>query len=123
MSSNKKIGSDFEKEVAEQLNKAGYWVMVIPDDKQGQPFDVIAVKNNIAYVIECKTCKNGKFNTNRIEVNQRYALDFFKKAGNENSIFAFKYGDKIYLGGAENILKEEGTIDITNLIPLESVTK
>ena len=55
---NKKIGSDFEKEVCKMLQDMGYWVhFITPDMRGAQPFDIIAAKNNRPYAIDCKVSK------------------------------------------------------------------
>jgi Holliday junction resolvase len=113
--SNKKTGSGFEKEFAKLLFDKGYWVMEIADDKEGQPFDVIAAKYNRVYAFECKTCSTKMFDISRIEVNQRYAMKFFTDRGNDNCFFAFKYNGNIYYEKAVAILKAESNIDVSQL--------
>ena len=39
MKSNKKLGSDFEQEVCQELAKEGYWVHNFANRKNGQPAD------------------------------------------------------------------------------------
>lgn len=115
--SNKKLGSDFEKEFAKILSDKEFWAMNVPDDKQGQPFDIIAAKNNKIYAFECKTCSTKMFNINRIEVNQRYAMNKFAECGNEATYFVFKFKDKIYIQEASEILSAKENFDITKLCP------
>jgi Holliday junction resolvase len=115
--SNKKTGSNFEKELAKIFSDLGYWVMVIPDDKQGQPFDLIIAKDGRPCVIECKTCARKTFDISRIEVNQRYAFELFEKTGNHHSFFAFKYKDNAYLHTARRVLQAKENFDVTKSCP------
>ena len=68
MISNKKIGSYFEQEFCEFLSKKGFWAHFINPNRNGsQPFDVIAVKDGIAYAFDCKTCVRESFSIARVE--------------------------------------------------------
>ena len=51
--SNKKIGNGFETEFCEKLFQNGYWVHNIAQNAAGQPADVIAVRNGVAFLIDC----------------------------------------------------------------------
>ena len=46
--SNKSNGTAFEREFAEMLSERGFWVHLLKNNSNGQPFDVIATKNNQA---------------------------------------------------------------------------
>ena len=86
---NKKIGSDFERETCETLNRMGFWVhFITPDSATGkQPFDVIAVKDGKAYAIDCKTCEDRYFRIGRTEDNQLLAFGKWARCGNANAFF------------------------------------
>lgn len=102
MNCNKAIGTAFEKEVADILSKHGYYVHML---KGSQTFDLIAGKENQIYGFECKTCDTGKFNVNRIEVNQMYGFKtFIRDCSNSNAYFIFKYEDIAYISQADYIL-------------------
>ena len=94
---NKKLGNDFEKELSEILYDAGYWVHLLNQNKNGQPADIIAVKNGGAYLIDAKVCTLGVFTFSRIEENQRYAMDTWIISGNIDPYFAVKCKDEIYM--------------------------
>lgn len=55
--SNKKLGNDFEQEYAKNLSEKGYWVASFtPKTHVGsQPCDLVAIKNNVPILIDCKT--------------------------------------------------------------------
>ena len=94
---NKKLGNDFEQELCQILADAGYWVHNFANRKNGQPADIIAVKNCGAYLIDAKVCTLGIFTFRRIEENQRYAMDAWILSGNIDPYFAVKCKDEIYM--------------------------
>lgn len=82
---NKKIGSEFERKVCEILKSLGCWVhFMTPDARGAQPFDIIAVRNGIAYAIECKTLASNQkfFPITRLEDNQIMAFEKWIECGN-----------------------------------------
>ena len=94
---NKKLGNDFEKELSEILYDAGYWVHLLNQNKNGQPADIIAVKNGGAYLIDAKVCSYEIFPFKRIEDNQRLAMDMWQECGNTTPYFALKCRNEIYM--------------------------
>ena len=94
---NKKIGNDFEKELSEILYDAWYWVHLLNQNKNGQPADIIAVKNNKAYLIDAKVCTYDVFPFRRIEDNQQLAMDMWIECGNTTPYFALKARNEIYM--------------------------
>lgn len=95
---NKKVGNSFEKEMAEILANKGYWVTLLtPKTHVGsQPADLIAVKNNKAMLIDCKTCNKYLFPISRIEQNQIEASKKYLKCGNTEYYIAIKYKEYVY---------------------------
>lgn len=96
--SNKKLGTNFEKEFANILANEGYWVtMLTPKAHIGsQPCDLIATKNNIFYGFECKTLHSRykRFPLNRLEENQIQAFKKLKKIGTNNYFLVVKWNNK-----------------------------
>lgn len=88
---NKLKGSKFEKVVCNILAKNGFWARL--DKGFAQTCDIIAAKNNKAYLIECKTCKGDYFNMSRIEDNQNMSRERFKSCGNDNIYVFFGLDD------------------------------
>lgn len=98
MISNKKLGSYFEQEFCEFLSKKGFWAHFINPNRNGsQPFDVIAVKDGIAYAFDCKTCVRETFSIARVEENQALAMKKWSRCGNKNAYFAVLHNEEIYL--------------------------
>ena len=94
---NKKLGNKFEKELSEILYNAGYWVHLLNQNKNGQPADIIAVKNKKAYLIDAKVCSFEKFAFKRVEENQRLSMQMFIDCGNTTPYFALKARNEIYM--------------------------
>lgn len=89
--SNKSNGSAFEKEFAKILSLNGFWVRA--DKGSAQTCDLIAGRNNIIYLFECKVCAKNYFTENRIEDNQRDSRRRFLTTGNKNAWFVYKLPD------------------------------
>lgn len=94
MKSNKKLGSDFEQEVCRELAQEGYWVHNFANRKNGQPMDIIAVRENIACLIDAKECTNGIFKTSRIEENQVLSMRRWFQTGNNLAMLWLKLPDE-----------------------------
>lgn len=95
---NKKLGNDFESELCELLSVQGYWVHNFTQNCDGQPADIIAVKNKKAYLIDAKVCstKNG-FALYRLEDNQILAMQLWESCGNGSGWFALQLGTRVYM--------------------------
>ena len=97
MANVKKIGTQFEKELVAELSQRGYWVhFLVPDRSGKQPFDVLAVKDGLAYAIDCKTCIDSVFRLNRLEENQKKSFDFWLARGNTEPMVMVKHGEWVY---------------------------
>ena len=95
---NKKIGNDFEAKFCEILFNKGFWVHNMTQNSSGQPADVIAARNGITYLIDCKVCSTNRgFALSRIEENQDLSMDMWKACGNGEGWFAILVGDKIHM--------------------------
>ena len=95
--SNKKIGNNFEREFCEILSKNGFWVHNFAQNQDGQPADVIAVRDGGSFLIDCKVCITGRFQLNRIEENQQSAMQHWVDTGNEEAWFALKIENDIVM--------------------------
>lgn len=75
-----KIGASTEKRLLEMLRKRGFWALFIPSAMGGQPFDIVAAKDNLIYVLEVKNVKKGKrFPLSRVEDNQWTSMEYVYK--------------------------------------------
>ena len=95
--SNRAIGNCFEDELCDILYNHGFWVHNMAQKKSGQPADVIAVRNNKAYLIDAKVCTNNEFPLSRIEENQDLSMDLWNECGNGIGWFALKTSYGIYM--------------------------
>ena len=97
MKSNRAVGNAFEKELCELLYAYGYWSHNLKQDNSGQPADVIAVRNKIAYLIDCKDCSSRGFDLRRVEDNQITAMLLWEECGNGQGWFALRVEDEIFM--------------------------
>ena len=81
---NKTMGNHFEEELCELLAEQGFWAHNLAQNQVGQPADVLAVRDNIAILIDCKVCSNNRFPLSRIEPNQEAAMTMWEAQGNEH---------------------------------------
>jgi len=103
MNSNKKIGNEFETEFCERLSKEGFWCHNMTQNASGQPADVIAVKNQLAYLIDCKVCTRDAFSLSRIEENQIFSMETWDECGNGVGWFAIRFSGGIYMIGLPSL--------------------
>lgn len=82
-----------------------------PNRSGAQPCDVIASKNGIPYLIDCKTSVKPIFSIKRMEQNQILAMEKWVACGNPNPLIAIKYDSKVYLLKYEE-LKSKGKVDL-----------
>jgi Holliday junction resolvase len=109
---NKEIGTSFERDMVEFLASIGYWVhFIVPDKTGAQPFDIIAVKDGMAYAIDCKTCEADIFSMGRLEYNQITSFERWRKCGNTEPLLAIFHKGKVFYVTYEE-LKLRGKIDL-----------
>ncbi len=87
---NKTLGNNFEQDLCEKLSEYGFWVHCLAMNKAGQPADIIAVKNKIAYLIDAKVCSSKGFALSRVEENQELAMSLWNERGNGMGWFALQ---------------------------------
>lgn len=88
--SNRADGTRFETEFCDCLARNGFWAHNMAQKAEGQPADIIAVKNGTAYLIDCKLCEKDSFRLDRIEENQESAMNYWTECGNLGCYFAIK---------------------------------
>lgn len=107
-STNRTVGTRFEEELCELLAEHGWWAHNMAQNRVGQPADVIAAKNNIAVLIDCKVCENNRFPLSRIEGNQEGAMTLWEARGNAYCYFAMKLANgEIYMVSFDNLCLRE----------------
>lgn len=115
-----KLGKDFEEQLCWWLSGNGYYVIYNEKGMSGsQPADIIAIKNNIATLIECKHLENktGIFNLSRLEANQFLAYKKFKEKNNTNMIVAIKWDNKVYFINFDLLQFFDKSIDLKKIEP------
>ena len=111
--SNKKIGNEFENDFSDILFKNGFWNHILAQNQSGQPFDVIAGKNNYIFAFDCKVCHNDRFLLKRVEPNQDEAMSLLNELGCHETFFALKFEkhNEIYLARYEKIKNWSNTLN------------
>ena len=94
---NKQAGNEFEREFCEILAIDGFWSHFMGGNRNGQPADIIAVRNKKAYLIDAKDCKNDRFVLSRIEDNQHMAMRKWELCGNNQGLFALNTSKGVYM--------------------------
>ena len=94
---NKQAGNNFERKFCEQLARDKFWAHFMGGSKNGQPADIIAVRNEHAYLIDAKDCQNDRFVLSRIENNQDMAMRYWEMCGNNQGIFALNTSKGVYM--------------------------
>lgn len=89
MKNIKKIGNEYEKKLLDFLKEKNYWVHLFSYNKDGQPCDVICIKNNIAFLIDVKHCENDVFYFSRVESNQYNCFLYASQCGNDYDNLGF----------------------------------
>ena len=97
MKSNRAVGNAFEQELCNLLFDNGFWAHNLKQDNSGQPADVIAVRNKVAYLIDCKDCSAKGFDLRRVEENQINAMSLWFDCRNGQGWFALKIHESIYM--------------------------
>lgn len=109
---NKRLGTEWERQFCKMLADDGYWVhFITPDNRGAQPFDIIAVRNGVAYAYDCKTCVSNTFSISRLEDNQMMAFDKWLACGNSMPHIAVLHNDKTFLLPYD-LLKTSGKIKL-----------
>lgn len=91
---NKKIGDKYESEFLELLKRNGWWCHLFAYKAEGQPCDVIALKNDTPILIDVKHCNAPRFYFGHIRPNQKSCFALAYEKHNNNCGFAV-YFDKI----------------------------
>ena len=116
---NKQAGNEFEREFCEILAIDGFWSHFMGGNRNGQPADIIAVRNERAYLIDVKDCQNDRFVLSRIEANQDTAMRYWEMCGNNQGLFAIKTSKGVYMlpFGVAQFLEMAGvkSIDILDM--------
>lgn len=117
---SKANGDHGESIVAELFKERGYWAHVIQRNRSGQqPFDIVAVKNDMAWLVDAKyVAKGRRFNFSDVQPDQiesmGYAMDFANLT-NVGFVIVFAEHDAIRFLSFEvyTKMKEDGAVSAT----------
>lgn len=123
-----KIGTKSEKNLVKVLRNFGFWVYNVPVKINGQPCDIIAIKEKTVFLIDSKhTAKRPSFPFERIEPNQisamSYARDFAKIKNVGFAIYFERDGNWYWMSFNEFLDNQENkkSVNINELTLLEDV--
>lgn len=91
---NKRLGNNFESELANLLFTRGCWVTLLRATDSGQPADMIAATRHETFLIDCKVCSKDVFDLRRIEDNQVSAMKLWWDRTSSIPWFALKFSDE-----------------------------
>ena len=115
-----KNGKNFEIQLCYWLKENGYYPEYHEKSASGsQSSDITAIKNNIAYKIECKNLSDtsGKLPLSRIEMNQLLSYEAYKKCHNTNYILAVLWDNNVFFLDFSIIQFFKKNINLKNLAP------
>lgn len=88
------VGNNTEAFVAKLFQENKYWAYILPKKIGGQPFDVIACKNDVIWFVDAKhlEAEEASFSFERIEPNQRTSMRYARNfAGINNLGFVIRW--------------------------------
>lgn len=106
--SNRQDGTNFESDLCDELSAAGFWAHNFTQNAAGQPVDIIAVKDDLPCLIDCKRCYTGLLSVSRVEPNQEAAALKWWSSGNTEVWFACLYEEEVYMVALKQIQEMEG---------------
>lgn len=113
-------GKNFEIQLCYWLKENGYYPEYHEKSVSGsQSSDVTAIKNNIAFKIECKNLSSttGRFPLSRIEMNQSLSYRAYRDCHNTNYVLAICWNDCVYFLDFGIIQFFKKSIDLKELEP------
>lgn len=113
-------GKKFEEELCNFFANRHYYVVYNNKGISGsQPFDILIIRDNVCFAIECKNLenKNGIFNIDRIEENQLLAYNRFLECRNHNFILAILWNNNVYFVNFDLLEYYKKSIDLKQIEP------
>lgn len=102
---NKTIGNIGEQATMDELRRMGWWCHRFAQSVQGQPCDIIAVKDGEIWLLDAKHITKPSFSMERIEPNQATAFFY---AGQ----FGIKCGLALVFAGKVWLLKWDDALEM-----------
>lgn len=112
---NRKQGNAFEQRLCLSLSAYGFWAHNLAQNKQGQPFDVIASRNGRTHPIDAKVCEKDVFKLSRMEENQISAMTLWRETGNGEGWFALEMSNGAVYFIRFSVLMELAELEVSTL--------
>jgi len=109
--SNIKDGNDFEHVIMLRLTDKGYWSHNFANKSNGQPMDIIAIKDDKKFLLDCKVCSGDYFKLSRIEDNQEHASLAFEKKAKGKTFFVIKMRGEIFVINNDDIIYQKNVMN------------
>lgn len=79
---NRSLGGSVERMALAELSKRGWWCHLMAQGSQGQPCDIVAMKDGRGMLLDAKRCQGLRFPLSRVEPNQRACFLLAESKGN-----------------------------------------
>lgn len=79
---NRTLGGSVERMALAELSKRGWWCHLMAQGAQGQPCDIVALKDGRGMLLDAKRCQGTRFPLSRVEPNQRACFLLAESRGN-----------------------------------------
>ncbi len=79
---NRTLGGSVERMALAELSKRGWWCHLMAQGAQGQPCDIVALKDGKGMLLDAKRCQGTRFPLSRVEPNQRACFLLAESRGN-----------------------------------------
>ena len=80
---NRSLGGSVERMALAELSKMGWWCHLMAQGAQGQPCDIVALKDGRGMLLDAKRCQGARFPLSRVEPNQRACFLLAESKGNK----------------------------------------
>lgn len=84
---NKKLGNEYENRCLKILQNMGFWCHLFSYNTNGQPCDIVAIKNNTPHLFDVKHCCESRFSFDKIQPNQLTCFEYANSCGVTNTGF------------------------------------
>lgn len=88
MGNVKKLGNEYEQLFLKKLQSKGFWCHLFAYKPEGQPCDVVAIKNGVGCLFDVKHCNKDRFSFDDVRPNQETCFEYSTQCGNKILGFA-----------------------------------
>lgn len=104
---NKVVGNNTESKILKILKNKSFWCHLFAYHSNGQPCDIIALKDDKSMLLDAKHSVRNIFYLTRAEANQLSCFQYATQLGVKNCGFVIEYADNFYYLPYTSIKNEE----------------